>query len=81
MFDNVQARYVLRGILTGTLAVLVSLQASASGTDLHWDEVLQAVIAGGIAALAYYGIGAAVPAVEPSIGLKREETEARNVGG
>lgn len=73
MFDNVQARYVLRAVLTGVLAALVSIQASASGTDLHWDEVLQAVIAGGIASLVYAGIGAAVPAVEPSIGNKQDE--------
>lgn len=72
MFDSVQARYVLRCVLFGIAAILVSLQASSSGSDLTQDEVLQAFIAGGIAALAYAGIGAASPAVEPSIGNRRE---------
>lgn len=72
MFDSVQARYVLRCILFGVSAFLVSLQASATGSDLTGDEVLYAAIAGGIAALSYAGIGAASPAVEPNIGNKRE---------
>ena len=71
MFDNVQARYVLRCVLFGVAAFLVSVQASATGSDLTWNEVLYAAIAGGIAALAYAGIGAVVPAVEPSIGKTR----------
>jgi hypothetical protein len=73
MFDTVTARYVLRCALVGIASVLVSLQASSAGTDLHWGEVLQAFIAGGIAALAYAGIGAASTSVEPNIGNKREE--------
>lgn len=73
MFDSVQARYVLRSVLCGVSAVLVSLQASAAGSALDNNEIVQALIAGGIAALAYAGIGAAVPAVEPSIGNKRGE--------
>lgn len=72
MFDSVTARYVLRCVLFGVSAFLVSLQASTLGSDLTSDEVWAAAIAGGIAALAYAGIGAAVPAVEPSIGNKRE---------
>lgn len=72
MFDSVTARYVLRCVLFGVAAFLVSVQASATGSDLTGDEVLYAVIAGGIAALAYAGIGAASPAVEPNIGNKRE---------
>ena len=73
MFDNVAARYVLRCVLFGFAAFLSALQASSFGSDLHWDELVQALIAGGIAALAYAGIGAAVPAVEPNIGNKRPE--------
>ena len=72
MFDNVQARYVLRCVLFGVSAFLVSLQASSLGSDLTGDELLAAAIAGGIAALAYAGIGAAVPIVEPNIGNKKE---------
>lgn len=72
MFDNVQARYVLRCFLFGVAAFLAALQASSFGSELHWNELVQALISGGIAALAYAGIGAAVPAVEPSIGNKKE---------
>jgi hypothetical protein len=52
--------------------VLVSIQASSMGTSLSWGEVGQAFIAGALSALAYAGIGAAVPVVEPSIGNKLE---------
>ena len=73
MFDTVTARYVLRCTLFGVAAFLVSVQASATGSSLTWDEVLYAAIAGGIAALAYAGIGAASSSVEPSIGKTRGE--------
>ena len=72
MFDSVTARYVLRCVLFGVSALLVSLQASSAGSDLESGEIVQALIAGGIAALAYAGIGAASPAVEPNIGNKRD---------
>jgi len=74
VFDSVTARYVLRCLLYGVGAFLASLQASTLGSDLTSSEFWAAVIAGGIASLAYAGIGAAVPAVEPSIGNKRDET-------
>lgn len=73
MFDSVTARYILRGLLSGVAALLVSLQASASGSDLNSGEVYQALIAGALVSLAYWGIGAAVPAVEPSIGNKMDD--------
>jgi NO-binding membrane sensor protein with MHYT domain len=71
MFDNVRARYVLRCVLFGVSAFLVSLQASASGSDLVRGEVIQALITAGIAALSYAGIGVASSSVEPNIGNKR----------
>lgn len=71
MFDTPASRYVLRSILFGVSAFLVSLQASALGSSLEWSEVLNAAIAGGIAGLAYAGIGAASSAVEPNVGNKR----------
>ena len=74
MFDNVQARYVLRAVLVGVAGFVVSLQASSTGSDLEASEWRNAVIAGVLAALSYAGIGAAVPAVEPSIGVKRDDT-------
>lgn len=73
MFDSPTSRYVLRCFLFGVSALLVSLQASASGSALDNNEILLALIAGGIAALTYAGIGAAVPAVEPLIGNKRDD--------
>ena len=72
VFNSVTARYVLRCFLYGVMAVAVSLQASSTGSDLEPSEWRNAVLAGVIAALAYAGIGAAVPAVEPNIGNKRE---------
>lgn len=73
MFDNVQARYVLRCVLVGLAGFLTALQASATGSDLESSEWRNAIIAGALAALAYAGIGAAVPAVEPSIGVKKDD--------
>jgi sugar (pentulose or hexulose) kinase len=70
VFDKVGARYALRCVLFGVSALLVSLQASASGSDITQGEVINALIAGGIAALAYAGIGAGFKQVEPSIGKK-----------
>lgn len=71
MFDNVRARYALRSTLVGISGLLVSLQASSAGSDLTRGEVLQALLAGALAALSYAGIGAASPAVEPNIANKR----------
>lgn len=72
MFDTPTARYLLRTFLVGVASVLVSLQASASGSELTQGEVGQAFIAGALAALAYAGIGAASSSVEPNIANKRE---------
>lgn len=72
MFDSVTARYVLRGILFGVWGFAVALQASSTGSDLEASEWRNAVIAGVLGALGYWGVGAAVPAVEPNIGNKRE---------
>lgn len=72
MFDSVTARYILRGFLFGLSGFVVSLQASSTGSDLEPTEWRNAVIAGVIAGLAYFGVGAAVPAVEPNIGNKRD---------
>jgi hypothetical protein len=71
MFDNVRSRYALRCILFGVSALLVSLRASASGSDLVSGEVIAAFLDAGIAALAYAGIGYASSSVEPNIGNKR----------
>jgi len=71
MFDSVTARYLLRTVLFGVSAFVVSLQASSTGSDLETSEWRDAILAGVLAALAYAGIGAASTAVEPSIGNKR----------
>lgn len=72
MFDSVTARYVLRGFLFGVWGFAVSLQASSTGSDLEPTEWRNAIIAGVLGALAYYGVGAASPQVEPNIGNKKE---------
>lgn len=78
MFSTVEARYVLRSILFGLSGVLVSLQASSSGSDLNKSEVIQALIAGGLAALSYAGIGAVSASVEPSIGRTLDDANVAN---
>lgn len=72
MFDNVEARYVLRCVLFGLSAFLVSVQAN--GSPVTWDAVLSSLIAGAIAALAYAGIGYASASVEPNIGNTKNGT-------
>jgi hypothetical protein len=70
VFDTATARYVLRAFLVGVAGTLAALQAH--GTPVSWEDVYKSVIAGAVLALAYAGIGAASPAVEPNIGIKRE---------
>jgi len=62
MFSKVEARYALRCLLVGVAA---AVPLWVSGQD--WKQI---VGSGVIAALAYAGVGAAIPAVEPSIGKK-----------
>lgn len=66
------SRYVLRCALVGVAALLTSLQASAYGSAIDQAELVNALLAAGVAALAYAGIGAAVPVVEPNIGNKMD---------
>lgn len=63
MFKDVRVRYALRCALVGVAALIASLQAG--------NNVRDAVFAGLAASLAYAGLGAALPAVEPSIGKKQ----------
>lgn len=65
-------RYVLRCFLVGVAALATSLQASAYGSGLDQAELVNGLLASVIAALAYAGIGAAVPVVEPNVGNKLE---------
>lgn len=73
MFKNVQARFALRAFLTGALGFLVSMKASALGSEITQAEVLNAFLDWGIVSLTYAGIGYAVPQVEPNIGNKLRE--------
>jgi len=68
MFDRVEVRYALRCALFGISGFLVAVQAH--GSPVTGTALWESAVAGGIAGLAYAGIGAAVPAVEPSIGMK-----------
>lgn len=67
------SRYVLRCFLVGVASFCVSLQASAYGSSIDQAELVNALLAAIVAALAYAGIGAAVPAVEPNIGNKLDD--------
>lgn len=73
MFNSATARFILRAFLVGVASFVVSLQASSTGSDLEPSEWRNAVFAGVLAALAYAGIGATVPAVEPNIGNKMDD--------
>lgn len=64
MFSSVEARFVLRAFLVGVASFLTALQAAGA------DNWLNALIGGAIAALAYAGVGAALPQVEPNVGKK-----------
>lgn len=64
------ARYVLRCLLVGVATLAGSLQASGYGSSLDQAELVNGVLAAVVAALAYAGIGAAVPVVEPNVGNK-----------
>jgi hypothetical protein len=66
MFDKVEVRYALRCVLFGVSGFFVAVQAH--GTPVTGTSIWESAVAGAIAALAYAGIGAAVPQVEPSIG-------------
>lgn len=68
MFKSVEARFALRSFLFGVSAVATTLFVSL---PVDTVDVEKAFLAGVIAALSYAGIGAAVPAVEPSVGVKR----------
>lgn len=64
MFKSAEARYALRTCLVGLAAAVPLLIA---GED--WKQIVGSGI---LAALAYAGIGAATPQVEPFIGKKLE---------
>ena len=69
MFDSVESRYALRAGVAGLVAAAVSLQ---SQLPLDWADLGPALIAFVVGAGAYAGVGAAVPQVEPNVGIKGE---------
>jgi hypothetical protein len=71
MFKSVEARFALRATLVGIAALVASLQGNLPG--ISGDEFIQGILVAGGAALAYAGVGALVPAVEPNIGNKPEQ--------
>ena len=56
-------KYVIKCVLFGVSGVLISLQANLPGVSL--DDAIAAFIAGGIAGIAYAGIGAATTLEAP----------------
>ena len=67
MFDTPQKRAVLR-------AAVAAILAGCAAAAAIWVDNDYVQVAGSVAAVfgAYLGIGAAVPAVEPSVGRKRK---------
>lgn len=70
MFKTVESRFALRATFAGVLAAAGALQAYLP--DVSTGEALQVLIAGVVAAGAYAGVGAAVPQLEPNIGVKKK---------
>jgi hypothetical protein len=69
MFDSVRARFALRAVLVGVAASNAAfLTALYAGQAISSTFVAILVSVGVAHSLAYAGIGAAVPSVEPSIG-------------
>lgn len=75
MFKSVQARFALRATLFGVAATNASLLASITGSSLTWNEAAFAFLTGVSTGLAYAGIGAAVPQVEPNVGNKLDKED------
>jgi hypothetical protein len=69
VFKSVESRYILRACVAGLVAAAVSLQ---SQLPLDWADLGPGLIAFVVGAGAYAGVGAAVPQVEPNIGVKGE---------
>jgi len=69
MFQSVESRFILRACVAGLVAAAVSLQ---SQLPFDWADLVPAVIALVVGAGVYAGVGAAVPQVEPNIGVKGE---------
>lgn len=65
---NATARYLLRCALSGVAAAQASLLTAALADGINGNDILIAGLLAIGAALAYAGIGAAVPQVEPHIG-------------
>jgi hypothetical protein len=74
MFKSPTSRYLLRTGLVAVLAGLATLKASVgNGVDsAEWVDIVYATLG---AAMAYAGIGAVVPAVEPFVGIKKQDAE------
>ena len=67
MFDSPTSRFVLRACVFGAAAAVTFLLASE---PIGWDDGVGAILRFAGGALAYAGIGAAVPQVEPHVGRK-----------
>jgi hypothetical protein len=73
MFKSATSRFLLRCSLYGVGAVVIALQAALPG--ITTDEIVEAVLAGYVAASTYAGIGAVLPQVEPFVGIKKADPD------
>lgn len=74
MFRTTTSRYLLRTGLVAVLAGLGALKTSIGG-GLDGQEIADLCYVTLGAGLAYAGIGAAVPAVEPFVGIQKQDAE------
>jgi hypothetical protein len=74
MFKSPESRYALRIVVMALLAGLAALKSNITDglTSSEAVEVLYLTLGAGAA---YAGLGAAVPAVEPFIGNKKDDAE------
>lgn len=68
MFKSPGARYALRCVLVGIAFLVGSLTGNLPGID--GNELIEGLLAGAGASLAYAGLGALSPVIEPNIGNK-----------
>ena len=68
MFENVEARFVLRAAVATGLGVLGAVQLALGDGSISLSEGVDIVYAGGIVLGGYLGIGAVSKTVEPSVG-------------
>ena len=72
LFVSTRARFRLRAFVVGAIGAIVSVQASATGSDVTGGEMWLALVAGLFSGCGYAFTGYWCRHVEPNIGRKFE---------